>query len=242
MTASLEQALVDARSRLTARVLDEMYADPFWQARFGARGREHSRADGDYHVTYVIEALQSRDHMVFVSYARWLRDLLHAHGMCSRHLAENFERLARAIDDEPWPDRARATAVLAAGVDALAHRDGDAGQIDGARGELARAASATLTAAGALDAAAGGARVLDDLDHHLSYLADALASGQGERFAAHVAFVAELRGQVGRPRAGVVAELDALAQALSAHLPTLSGTAASYLARARAAVQPLEAA
>lgn len=236
---SLSARLTEAAPRLAARVLAEMYADPFWQARFGERGRGHARKDGDYHVTYVVEALAAGDPGVFVAYARWLREVLCARGMCSRHLAENYARLARAIDDEPWPDRDRATAILHAGVSGLAHAGGDAGAIDSERDALARAAITTMqlppdrAATGDL----GRART-DELADHLSFLADALAADRPDGFMAHVDFMAGLYTQQGVSPAHLAASLRALATAVGA-LPGLSARPRAWLDDAAAAVAAL---
>lgn len=173
-------ALVAEGPRLNQRVLADMYADPFWEVRYGAQGRLHSRNDGVFHVKYLVSALQGDDPALFVTYARWLRDLLVARGMCSRHLADHFERLADAIDAEPWPDRSRATSILRRGAASLAHTDGVAGLVEARRDVLADAL-----------AEGGPAQLRADVVHLLSYLADALASGSR---GALDGFVAYLRG------------------------------------------------
>lgn len=242
--APIETQLGEAAARLGARVLAEMYANPFWAERFGDRGRTHARKDGDYHVKYLVEALRANDDRVFVEYARWLRDVLVSRGMCSRHLAENFERLAVAIEEEPWPDRARAASVLRAGVRALVHREGDAGRIDPRRDEFARAAAAALHAAHpdwlARWGAAGRDRCADDLDYHLSYLTDALAFGHVHRFTAYVTFITEFLGRRAIPAAHVTASLDALDRALAA-VSSLTAAPARFLAAGRDAVAAVEA-
>ena len=187
---TLAESLAEAGPRLSERVLAEMYADPFWAARFGDRGRRHARADGDFHLKYLVEALESNSLGVFENYARWLRELLVSRGMCSRHLAENFTRLADAIAAEPWDDRARATEILHAGAAALRHRTGPAAEIEAMR----------ATTAG--DAAT---------DTLLSYLADALAFEQPSWFGAHTAFAATLRPNLG-------AELAALRRRIALEL------------------------
>ncbi|HEY0252199.1 MAG TPA: hypothetical protein VGC41_11775, partial [Kofleriaceae bacterium] len=98
--------------------------------------------------------------------------LLVTRGMCSRHLAENFNRLAAVIEEEPWPDRTRAIAILHAGAQALVYRDGDASQIDRVRVQVTAE---------------------PELDTLLSYLADALAFEQPPWFATHVVFARTLR-------------------------------------------------
>lgn len=187
---TLTERLVEAGPRLAERVLAEMYADPFWAARFGDRGRRHARADGDFHTKYLAEALESNSVIVFENYARWLRELLVARGMCSRHLAENFTRLADAIAAEPWDDRGRAIEILHAGAAALRHTAGPAGELEAMRATATDPATDTL----------------------LSYLADALAFEQPSWFGAYTAFAATLRPNLG-------AELAALRRRIALELP-----------------------
>ena len=222
---TLERELAAAAPRLTERVLGEMYANPFWRERFGDRGRLHAGKDGDFHVRYLCESLAAGDHGVFINYARWLRELLVARGMCSRHLAENFERLAQAIDDEPWPDRARAVATLHTGAHSLTYVDGEPGALDQSRGELAtRAAGADLSR--------------DELDIHLSYLADAVAAAEPTRFASYLQFLGGWFARCDRPVAHLHASLRRLGEAIAERhvLPTV----ATYLETARTAL-PAEA-
>lgn len=154
---------------LSERVLADMYRDPFWQARFGDRGRHHSRADGDFHLKYLAESLVANDARVFDNYATWLRELLSSRGMCSRHLAENFTRLADAFEGAGWSDAQPAIDTLRGGARSLTYKTGTAAVIDALRAGTA-----------------------DEVDTLLSYLADALAFAQPSRFAAYVAFASTI--------------------------------------------------
>lgn len=185
--SELDASLAEASPRLTARVLEEMYADPFWQARYGERGRNNTRQDGEFHIKYLREALAGDDVRPFVAYARWLRELLVAHGMCSQHLAENFTRLAAAIAEEPWPDRGRACDVLRAGAEALAYVEGPAAALEAKR--------AGIVAAIAHELAMQPARV----ETYVSYALDALACGT----TAHM----EKYNELAPPPAGLVEAL-----------------------------------
>jgi hypothetical protein len=86
--------------RLNGRVVAEMYENPFWEDRFGARGRRFAKEDGESHVANLVVALEGRSPPMLASYARWLQRVLTTRGMCSRQLAENFQRLAAAIREE----------------------------------------------------------------------------------------------------------------------------------------------
>ncbi|MEY2933986.1 MAG: hypothetical protein RL033_4735, partial [Pseudomonadota bacterium] len=99
MTAQLVRELETQAPALTARVVSEMYRDPFWSARFGERGRKFSEEDGQSHISHLVQALVARDPEVLSRYGRWLRSVLTTRGMCTRHLTENFERLEWAVRD-----------------------------------------------------------------------------------------------------------------------------------------------
>jgi len=238
VTAALQAELASAGPRLRDRVLAEMYRNPFWEERFGERGRRHAGRDGEYHTQYVIEALAANDPQIFVRYAVWLREVLVTRGMCSRHLVENFDRLAAAIAEETWPDRERAVAILHAGSRALVHTTGDAGALDAARARIAREATAAIYAAHPGWAArwgeAGRARCADDLEYHLCYLADALALARPELFAQYVTFMAAFLGRRAIPAEHLDESLAVLGQALAA-LP-VSADAAATLEAGRAAI------
>lgn len=196
-------------AELTSEVLDEMYKDPFWYARFGApRADKHGRQDGFFHISYLAEALRAEDAGVMERYARWLQQVLTTRGMCSRHLAENFDRLGQVIAARGLADAARAVELLAAASAALRYD--------------AAAARAIQDRAAAI---AGGAKGSDEVDQQLavlvSYLADAVALARPALFAAHVGwlagFLAERGGGAGgggtavalleRLRAGVLREV-----------------------------------
>ncbi|HEY4238619.1 MAG TPA: hypothetical protein VGM88_02345 [Kofleriaceae bacterium] len=203
---TLVEELTAAAPRLGKRVMDEMYRDPFWHARYAERGRKNSDQDNDFHIQYLCEALAAGTADVFERYARWLRGLLVAHGICSQHLAENFARLAAAIGDEPWPERERAIAVLHAGEHALSYTDGEAGELDAARAHIEEAAPGTAT--------------------YRSYLADALALGGPDRLVAYAVLRAKLDG---------IEDATARLNALAAALPPMPA-ARAILALALAAL------
>jgi hypothetical protein len=187
-----------------------MYADPFWMERYGERGRHHAQTDGRYHIAYLTEALVAGEPALFATYACWLRDLLVARGMCSRHLEDNFVRLGAAIAAEAWTDSARALDVLDHGVRALLHTAGPAQPIDRVRPRLAVEAAAL----------AGGA-TSHELAVVLSYLTDALVAGSPDRLRGYIAHLRE----VGRAD-GLDAICDALSTVLTANLPAADARAA----------------
>lgn len=207
--SELVRAFVVAGPRLNERVLKEMYADPFWEARFGARGRHHASADGDFHIRYIVAALENNDPASFATYARWLRDLLVARGMCTWHLTETLERLAAAIADENLPEGERAIAIVREGARGLGHTVGDAAMIDRGRAQWAREVAARVS----------GERSAADAEHVLSFAADALVSGSSSHLAMYLEFLARTGHTAGGPLHDAILalpELPVAAQALIA--------------------------
>lgn len=229
MTAPLEQQLADRlladrllaiADELTNRVLEEMYRDPFWHARFGElRSTKHGRQDGHHHLAYLAESLRAGDVGVMERYARWLQQVLNTRGMCTQHLAENFDRLGRAIADRGVPDAERAVELLAAATAALRYDGGPA------RALQDRA-----------DAIAGGDAALATL---VSYLADAISLTRPVLFSGHVTWYAGFVEQQGGSRDAVCALLDRLRDAALRELPEHRDVIARAITTAADAVRDL---
>src|SRR3954447_8919885 len=128
---------------LSASVIAAMYEHPFWLERFGERGRKFATEDGQQHVAYLVQAVVAHDPAVLTRYARWLRSALTTRGMCSRHLEENFERLARAIG-ATVEDAAVATEYLREPRLALRYDANPARELQDATPRFAAAAAAEL--------------------------------------------------------------------------------------------------
>lgn len=196
----LADRLLAASEELSEQVIGEMYRDPFWLERFGdARAAKHGRQDGNHHVAYLAEALRAGDGQVMERYACWLQQVLTTRGMCTRHLAENFERLGRAIAARGWPHHPRAVALLAAAVDALRYEGGPARAVQDRAGAIAGDD--------------------DELATFASYLADALALARPLLFAAHAAWYAGFAERQGRPAATVLGLLARLRAGALRELP-----------------------
>jgi hypothetical protein len=208
---ALVEQLDERRSALSRRCIEAMYRDPFWQARFGDRGRRHAEEDSAYHVQYASSALRADDVEIFRNYARWLRGVLAARGMCSWHLAESFRQLAIAIRDEAIVGADAAVAILVDGERCLAYAEGEAARFDARRTAIVRRAEEQPRSYRATELA--------------SFVADALARGDGDVLAAHVAF---LRGTLarGEERAALESTLRALVEATEAEL---GGSSASLI-------------
>ena len=189
---------------LSRRAIAEMYQNPFWQERFGAYGREMSDKDSQFHVSYLVQGLVASEPAVLTNYARWLQTLLVSRGMCSRHIDENFERLARAIG-ETIPDCQPAKELLGAARAALIYAGGPARELMlGAETLAERVVDALWARQPAWFSAASSypslamfesihdaerARFKADALEYISYLADALHAERPELFVEHAAWM-----------------------------------------------------
>jgi hypothetical protein len=217
MTA-LAQRIEEQGPALTARVTAEMYADPFWFERFGERGRRFAMEDGQFHLSHLGQALVARDVEVFNVYARWLRTVLTSRGMCSLHLAENFERLARAIGEQV-EDSAAAVEYLVAGRTALGYTEGPPRELERAREALVTRTLVALVVSEPTWTTRwpgdGKHEALRDLRYLVCYLGDSLALGRPETFGAHALWLEGFWSRRGFPPRHVEHTLAALAPGLA---------------------------
>lgn len=212
MNAELILYLETSAGALTDRVLAEMYKDPFWYARYGERADRHGRQDGDFHIKYLVTALQSNDSKVMVEYARWLQQLLTTRGMCTRHLDDNFRLLADAITHA---NREAAVAMLEAARGGLRYPDGASRRVQ------ERAAELRDRVTPALCAAHDGWTADDcalEVEHLVSYIADAVALGDPAQFRAHVEWTRGYLETHGIPRARLTDALAAVRAELAGEL------------------------
>lgn len=225
---ALADRLESMKETLGLQVIEAMYAsNPFWEERFGKRGRRHADQDAGYHLSYLGSALRIGSASVMTEYARWLQGVLVSRGMCSRHLAENFARMREAIGAAGIPDADEAVELLRSAEDALVHREGLAQRVETAAPGIAAAVATALLAVQSEWQATWGdrarARCEDDVRYHLAYLADAVHSARPELFADHEVFVASTFARRGwQPR-----RLEELLEALERELGRVLGTLTS---------------
>ncbi len=224
---------------LSRRVIEEMYQNPFWRERFGDRGRERAGEDGDFHVRYLAEAVRAGSPAVMVNYARWLRTLLVARGMCTRHLADNFARLAAAVAaDASLPGRTVAVDLLIDAETALLYEEAEPRALQDHASQLAAEVVASLRDSHPdwyVHQRGAWSRCLDDVLYHLSYLADALAAGRADLLTDYLKFIAGFLTKRGVP----VEHLDETLKSLQASLAergTLLAGSVELLRTGRAAL------
>ena len=229
MSESPRADLVDLASRIEAhadalaeRTLVRMYENPFWEARFGERGRRFAAQDQHHHIRHLVIALRIGGPETMGGYARWLQVVLTSRGMCSRHLADNFAGVAEAIStgiDRPEP----ALAYLRAAEAALRYDDGPARAVQEAIPVLAEEAVSALANRHPEWLGRWGeasyARCQDDVVYHLSYLADSLALERPDLFTSYVRWIAGFLSGLGVPRLHLAETFDALRRAGDRRLP-----------------------
>lgn len=190
---ALLTALDDSGASVATYATDRMYADPFWTARFGARGRVRSDEDARYHLQYLKTAVQGADPKLFEHYACWLRDVLVPRGMCSRHLAQHLGFMREAIALRIGPMAAPAVGILHRGELSLAYAAGP----QAALGKLAAAIVVRVVTA-IKDARPEWQAHFEErgavrLDEHvlllLSYLADSVAASRPDLFEGYSTFM-----------------------------------------------------
>ncbi len=215
----LADRLEAAGAALARRCIEAMYADPFWRARFGDRGRMHSDEDSRFHVRYLASSLRANDPGIFERYAVWLRGVLASRGMCSWHLAESFRQLAAAMAVEAIPDPAPAIAVLGAGARALEYDAGIAGDVERARPAVVDRVRRELR---------DEAYRVEEI---VSFLCDAFDRGDIDSTAAHLAFLDGTLASGEDERASLRSTVDAIVRAVGHEIGPAAGARARDLLR-----------
>lgn len=192
MIVELAERLRSERGRLAVRVVDEMFANPFWTERYAARGRRFAEEDLGHHVEYLAQALVARDAAVIERYARWLQSVLTTRGMCTVHLDDSFSRLDRVIA-ESIEDAGAAHSYLESARRALLYDAGPARELQEASARIAESVVAHLHASRPDWTARWGARgralCVEDVGYHLSYVADAIALDRPASFQAYIVWI-----------------------------------------------------
>jgi hypothetical protein len=226
MIEALSRSLNAKSVVLSQRALDAMFEDPFWTARFGARGRRFTQEDGQHHVSYLIASLEAGDPGVLVRYIQWLNTVLVTRGMCSRHLSDHVQCLADAIEAEGIPNPEPALSALRAARDALIYPQGPERAVQEAAAALAVEAAAALVAShpewrappeNPIAKRLGLRAFLErEAEILLSYLADAVHLNDASLFARHARWATAFFAGAGTSPDQVNAMLAAIARGLAA--------------------------
>ena len=176
---------------IAGEAMRRMYEDPFWDARFGERGRKFAVQDGLHHLSYLEAALTADDSGVLIKYARWLRSVLVPRGMCSLHLVENLARIGEVLAERGLDPDGRSRRFLGEACAALRHAEGfDEAQV-------------------AREAALVHPKGAHELRVLVSYLGDALALNDPKLFRFHLAWARPWYLQRGLDAAALLSALRA---------------------------------
>ncbi|RKH16420.1 hypothetical protein D7X74_15435 [Corallococcus sp. CA047B] len=191
----VSQAVEALTRTLAPASIQPLYADPFWNARYGPqRARRFGDEDAVFHVRYLVQALDAQRPAILEDYARWLRTLLFTRGMCSLHLDQHFEGLSLALQAEGFGQGTLPHTYVQAARDALRYPSGAAHPLEDASPALIADAVRRLEAR----LPPGNRRRLEqELRLHLSYLSDALALDRPDLWEAHLRWYADFWPQRG---------------------------------------------
>ena len=108
-----------ARVRILERMLADLYHNPFWDARFGEKGRIYAVQDSGYHIDYLLTAIKANDPQVYGAYWAWFRPLMVQRGICTRHLVDTLTSLGQHLIAEVAQDDRLLAVYLGAARQAL---------------------------------------------------------------------------------------------------------------------------
>lgn len=97
------------QSRLARAITDALYAEmPHLLEKYGDRGRARCLEDMNFNLEHLRPAVQLARPDVFVSYVRWLDQLLRARNVDTREVLRSLMLTERVVRDEFPPDEAAA--------------------------------------------------------------------------------------------------------------------------------------
>ena len=223
---------------IARRAMAIMYANPFWDDRFGARGRRFAEEDGRHHVAYLCEALRQGSSESLERYALWLQSVLTTRGMCSAHLDENLERIGGIILSEELPDAHVAVDFLEHARRALCYDGGAARELQDASDAIGVAVRRILESETPRWRDEWGhdsaTRLTANVEWLVSYLADAVHLQRDDQLAGYLAWLSDFAARRDVPAKAVTSLLDALGSALDRLSPAAMALAADTFSRGRA--------
>lgn len=190
------EAIEKAESEVVAAMMAEFYQNPFWEARFGEKGRKHTQKDSNYNLRHLITAIAVDYPPSLSEHYRWLRGLLVYRGMCTRHVRETIDLIGRELSarmPDLWPDIALFHDASYAG---LAYEHPLCQALEERESEITRAVTHRLLHPAPFQPTGGDSEqvrqiYLRETGYHLSYLIDAVQFGPQapHLFMAYVTFM-----------------------------------------------------
>lgn len=207
---TLMKALVLTRPRVIEHVFEQLYANPFWDARYGERGRQAGRKDLGYHVDALSTALSAGDPGMYARDFEWFRTAIVLRGACTRHVIETLDALSAGYRLElpaeawEWIEPYQSAAALA-----LRYAHPVCQALDQVADTVAEEAARRMQAE-------PQPKCKRDFLYHLSYLNDALGLGDSYLFVRYLRWVGPFLESFGYHQDTLVRIPDALRSALNA--------------------------
>jgi hypothetical protein len=216
-------AIENVRAVLVDGVLADMYPNPFWDDRYGPRGRRLCQEDNHHHLNYLIAAIRTGASDAMTHYYKWLQTLLVSRGMSTYHIRQNMERMEarlRALLPEAWP---AIEPYHHSGYRGLAYEQPACQALAAHAAQIAEATTARMYAANPVweqqFGARGRALCLEDNLYHLSYLQDTIGVDTPNHFRDYHDWLAGFLGRRGFDAEHLRADLRMLADELARALP-----------------------
>lgn len=210
------------RPQVIDGLFDEMYQNPFWEARYGEKGKKHTRLDTNYHINQLVTSLAMDLPSLSVQYYHWLQGLLVYRGMCTLHIRDTIDCMARQFSrliPESWPG---IEPYLRAGEQGLVYEHPGCAALLQAEMDIARATTNRMfqqaRTGKPIDERAFAAGLRDNR-YHLSYLADTVANQLEDAFDKYIVFLTGFLPQHGVSLAALFEDLQVLSEEINATLP-----------------------
>jgi len=219
------------RAVVIPQVQEILMANPFWEKRYGERGRKFILQDLHFNIDFLTAAVRLSSPASLSDYYRWQQEMLVARGLCTRHLRETQEethsRLMELLPDhseflQPFFDASEA---------GLTYAQPDCLLLDKLELQIAEAVTGRIYSDPQPDNFLKRQRCTRDTRYYLSYLLDAVALDQPERFAEMMTWIADFLINLGIPASGFYASLGWLSVEIETRLPQQAHTFTSLLSQ-----------
>jgi hypothetical protein len=187
---------------VVAAMVAEFARDPFWEARYGERGRKFIRQDSDLNLKQLLTAIATDNPNSLTVYYRWLRGLLVFRGMCTRHLQETLNLIGRELSTRLPGFWERILPYHMGGYAGLEYQQPASRALAAAEERIVQSVIARLFSPVRMMELSEGEQLRDAsvraLSTLLSYLADAVEVHNEELFAQYLAFLVKHDPPVGK--------------------------------------------
>lgn len=98
-SAKIVNDIQGVRGAIVVELIDATYADPYWLARFGERGRLLAEQDAQYHIDNLERAIRFNLLSAPTHHYRWVQNVLLHRGFCTYHLQQFLDLLSAQLQE-----------------------------------------------------------------------------------------------------------------------------------------------